>query len=310
MLITESFPSEAFAAWEAVNKHPQLIGDFVWTGIDYLGEAGLGRVFPPGEQARDPWVGPPQFPYHGAPCGDIDLTGWRKPNSHYRNILWDRGEKLYAVVMAPAPNGGQWQFTRWSQPPALPSWTWPGHEGKELEVIVYSRYPAVRLLLNGKLLGEQPTGREQEFKTTFRVPYEPGELRAIGVGADNDAGEEFTLTTVGDAAQLRLTPDRKELTADGQDLVFFTVEITDKDGQWRPNVAVPVEYQVTGPGTIVGIGNANLESLESYQANPRHTHHGRALVVVRTTDEPGDITLTASSPGLTAPPITITTTAP
>jgi beta-galactosidase len=306
---TESFPFETFRNWDMMDRRPYFIGDFVWTGMDYLGESGLGRVFAPGEQARDPWVGPPQFPYHGALCGDIDLTGWRKPNSHYRNILWNRGEKLYAAVVAPAPEGGQWQLTRWSQTPALPSWTWPGHEGKELEVVAYSRYPAVRLYVNDKLIGEQPTGREQEFKTTFRVPYEPGELRVVGVDNVSEV-EEFKLATVGDASQIRLTSDRTELAADGQDLAFVTVEVSDQAGRWRPDAAVPVKYEITGPGTIAAIGSADLAASQSYGANPRDTYQGRSLVVVRTTDAAGEITLTASSPGLLSTTIALDASAP
>jgi beta-galactosidase len=315
---TESFPFETFRNWDMIDSRPYFIGDFVWTGIDYLGEAGLGRVFAPGEQARDPWVGPPLFPSHGAPCGDIDLTGWRKPNSHYRNILWDRGEKLYAAVVAPAPEGGKWQLTRWSQPPALPSWTWPGHEGKELEVVVYSRYDEVQLELNGKpLLDAKSTGRDQQFQATFRVPYQPGELRILGMkidpipnGVRRSSPEQITLMTTGEAANIRLTPDRTELAADGQDLAFVTVAIADANGLWRPDAAAPVTYEIAGPGVIVGIGSADLESQESYQANPRRTYQGRALVVVRTTESPGEITLRASSHGFESTPVTLTATAP
>jgi beta-galactosidase len=309
MLITESFLSEAFAAWEAVNKHPALIGDFVWTGMDYLGEAGLGRVFPPGEQARDPWVGPPQFPAHGATCGDIDLTGLRKPVSHYRNIVWDRGENLYVAVITPAPDGGKWNVGRWGLPPAIPSWTWPGHEGRELEVVVFSRHPAVRLYLNDRLVGEQLTGELQKFQATFRLPFEPGQLSVRGVDA-GEVKEAVSLATAAEATQIKLRPDRTDLVADGQDLAFVTVEVADDRGLWRPDAAVSVEYRVEGPGEIIGVASADLESRESYQANPRRTYQGRSLVVVRTTDEPGEITITASSPGLESTSFTMTSTAP
>jgi beta-galactosidase len=313
MMATESFPSEAFAAAAAADERPAMLGDFVWTGIDYLGEAGIGRVFPPREELRQHWQGE-HFPWHGAACGDIDLTGWRKPVSHYRNIVWDRGEKLYAAVVAPTPDGRPWGVGLWALPPALSSWTWPGAEGRELEVLVFSRHDEVQLFLNDKFIGQAETGRDQEFRATFRVPYEPGELRATGVdlvealpAGGRIEAEKFVLTTAGDAAQLRLTPDRSELAADGQDLAFVTVEIADAAGRWRPDAAVPVEYNLTGPGEIAGIGSGDVASLESYRANPRRTHQGRALVVVRTTDAPGEITLTVTSPGLDSKSITITT---
>jgi beta-galactosidase len=199
-----------------------------------------------------------------------------------------------------------------------------------LEVVVYSRHDAVQLYLNDKLLGQQPTGRAQEFETTFRIPYAPGELRVESVHLTKPApgggllealapnltlpptipGEKLSLTTAGDAAKIALTPDRKELAADGQDLSFVTVEITDAEGRWRPDAAVPVEFKLTGPGEIAGIGSADLASRESYQANPRSTYQGRALIVIRTTSAPGEITLAASSPNLTAEAITLKSIAP
>jgi beta-galactosidase len=136
--ITESFQSEAFAAWDLVDRNPYAIGEFLWTGMDYLGEASIGRYFPPGEKVRHHWEGE-HYPWHGAYCGDIDITGHRKPISYYRNIIWNRGNRLYAAVRTPPPTDGDWGLTLWSLAPELPSWTWPGHEGREMEVHVYSR---------------------------------------------------------------------------------------------------------------------------------------------------------------------------
>jgi beta-galactosidase len=314
IVVTESFPNEAFAVWDLAERLPYMLGDFVWTGIDYLGEAAIGRVWAPGEQVREHWQGE-HFPWHGAYCGDIDLTGYRKPISHYRNIVWDRGERLYAVVRVP-PDGGAWRPSKWAVMPEVASWTWPGHEGEELEVVVFSRFDEVQLSLNGESLGKKPTGVAQQFATTFRVPYEPGELKITAYGKTPDPvfgsveSTSMFLTTRGDAARVRVAADRWNLTADGQDLAFVSVTVTDKTGNWRPDAAVPVEYRIEGPGEIIGVASADLESLESYQANPRRTYQGRALVVVRTTDEPGDITITASSPGLESTSFTMTATAP
>ncbi len=175
ILSTESYQSATFAQWAAAREHPYVIGDFVWSAMDYLGEAGIGQVYPPGQTAEPHWIGS-HFPWHGAYCGDLDLTGWRKPVSHYRAIVWDRGEKLYLAVEVPTSDGRPWNLTPWSVPPALPSWTWPGTEGRAVTVDVYSRYDAVRLYLNGRLLGEKPTTRAVEFKAEFRVPFAPGRL--------------------------------------------------------------------------------------------------------------------------------------
>ncbi len=296
ILVTESYQNEAFANWAIAQDASYVIGDFVWSGIDYLGEAGIGRVFPPGERILKHWEGN-QFPWHGAACGDIDLTGWRKPISHYRNIVWDRGEKLYAAVIAPTSDGKPWGVSPWALPPALPSWTWPGQEGKELVVEVYSRHEKVRLYLADKLLGEKPTTRAEEFKATFAVPYAPGSLRAVGVDGGNES-ETFTLKTAGPAAMVRLTADRSMIRADGQDLCFVTAEIADANGVLMAPSDASIQFAVNGAATIAGIGNADLTSFETYQANPHRVFQGRALVVLRATHAGGPITLSASAEGL------------
>jgi beta-galactosidase len=313
--ITESFQSEAFAAWDLVQKHPYLIGEFLWTAMDYLGEASIGRYYPPGEKVRHHWEGE-HFPWIGAYCGDIDVAGFRKPISHYRNIIWDRGEKLYAAVRVPPPTDGDWGLTFWSLPPEIASWTWPGREGQELEVVVYSRCDEVDLYLNDKLIGTQPTGQDQQFKATFRVPYAPGELRASGIKLTDVAAnggrmevEKFTLATAGEPAMLRLAADRTEITADIQDLAFVTSEITDADGRMNP-VDLKAKYTVTGPATIAAIGNGSVWDATPYNAIPRAHFEGRALVVLRTTGKPGEITLTAEAEGLAPATIKLTSTAP
>ncbi|HYO25640.1 MAG TPA: glycoside hydrolase family 2 TIM barrel-domain containing protein [Lacipirellulaceae bacterium] len=301
-MITESFLSEAFAAWDLTDRSPHLIGEFVWTSLDYLGEAGIGRVFPPGEKVRQHWEGP-HFPWHGAYCGDIDLIGHRKPISHYRNIIWNRGETLHMAVVAPGPDGKAWQPTLWALPPELESWTWPGAEGRELEVRVSSRHPRVRLFLNDSLVGEAATGREQQFLATFRVGYAPGRLHAVGVDASNHEVERTDLVTVAEPARLALAADRTTLYADGQDLAFVEVAVTDAAGRCRTDAANTIGYNITGPATIAALGSADLATSESYQANPRRVFQGRALVVVRTTGTPGRVALTAVADGF--PPATV-----
>lgn len=306
IVFTESYISETFANWSIAHDQPYVIGDFVWSAIDYLGESGIGRVFPSSEPLRQHWEGS-HFPWHGAACGEIDFTGWRKPASHYRAIVWDRGEKLFAAVRLPTPDAAPWRPTNWAPEPLLDSWTWPGHEGRTLQVEVFSRYDAVRLYLNDKALGEQPTTRAQEFKTTFAVPYAPGTLRAAGLQAGREM-ESFTLTTADPPASIRLTADRSTLRADGQDLAFVNVEITDAKGRLVPLADNAVSYTLTGPGTIAAIGSADLTSTETYRANPRRAFQGRALVVVRTQAIAGGFALTATAPGLGTATITLKST--
>lgn len=293
----ESYRRDAFTTWQVAARHPYVIGDFVWAGQDYLGEAGIGRVFPPGEKPFPHWEGS-HYPWHGAATGDLDLLGHRRPISHYRNIVWDRGEKLYVAVQAPAPEGGEWNLTAWATPPLQAHWTWPGHEGTPLQVEVYSRHPKVRLYLNDALIGEKSATETEEFRATFKVPYAPGTLRAVGV---DDAHEEtFSLTTTGPVAQLELTPEVSTLVANHTDLVYFAVTARDAAGCWVPHASAPVTYSLDGPGDIIAIGNADLTSRETYQANPRSLYEGRSMVVVRTRGTPGTLTLAAEAAELRA----------
>ena len=303
IMASESYQTEAFANWSAMTEHPYVIGDFVWSALDYLGEAGIGRVFPPGQEAKKHWE-MEMFPWHGAYCGDIDLTGWRKPVSHYRQIVWDRGEKLYAAVRVPPPGEGDWNTTPWSVIPMLPSWTWPGHEGKPMTVEVYSRYDAVRLELDGRVIGEKATTRAEEFKAVFVVPYAAGELKAVGLKGGRVA-ERFELRTAGETAKLRLTVDRKTLRADGQDLAFATIETLDRRGVWQPLATPRVTVAVEGAGTLAGLGSGDLTSLDSYAGAARSLYQGRALAVVRAGDKPGKITLTVSAPDLPTARVTL-----
>ena len=131
----------------------------------------------------------PQYPWHAAYCGDLDLTGYRKPWSYYRDILWNGGDRVFATVRLPETEDKKIIAAGWSVYPTLPSWTWPGQEGKPLTVEIYSGAERVRLYLNDKLIGEKPTGREQAFKAEFEVPYAPGTLKAEGVRGDRVVAE-------------------------------------------------------------------------------------------------------------------------
>jgi beta-galactosidase len=213
---TESYPKDAFSNWKMVQSHNYILGDFVWTALDYLGESGIGRWYYPGDVPGEHYQGK-MFPWHGAYCGDIDLTGWRKPISHYRSMLYNNTEKLYMAIREPNPDSGNIKETAWSVWPTWESWTWPGYEGKSIQVEVYSKYSKVRLYLNQKLIGEQATTEEQQFKATFNVSYAKGELKAVGI-VDNKEEETTLLQTSDDAAKIKLIADRTKISANGQDL--------------------------------------------------------------------------------------------
>jgi len=302
---TESYPRDAFINWKLVQENNCVIGDFVWTAMDYLGESSIGRWYYSGEVPGQHWEND-FFPWHGAYCGDIDLIGWRKPISHFRSMLYNNTEKLYMAVKEPNPEPLEIKETWWSVWPTWESWTWPGFDGKNIQVEVYSKYPKVRLYLDNKLIGEQPTTVEQQFKATFSVPFSPGVLKAVGV--ENNAEIESTiLQTAGDAAKIKLTADRKEIVANGQDLSFVTVEITDKGGIIQPNASNRFHFKIEGPGTIAGIDNADIKDTDPYVGNSRKAWKGRALVVIKSTHGTGNIKLIVTSPGIEEATINIKT---
>jgi len=297
ILQTESYPRDAFINWQLVQDNNCIIGDFVWTAIDYLGESSIGRWYYSGETPGNHWEND-FFPWHGAYCGDVDLIGWRKPISHYRSMLYNDAEKLYMAVREPEPYPLEIKETWWSVWPTWESWTWPGFEGKNIQVEIYSKYPNVRLYLNDKLIGERPTSREQQFKATFAVPYSAGTLKAVGLENEKEV-ESCKLQTASQAAKIRLTADRTEIQANGQDLTYVSVEITDNNGILQSNANNRLTFKIEGEGTIAGVDNADIKDTDPYIANNRKAWKGKALVVLKSTHKAGEIKLVVTSLGLT-----------
>jgi beta-galactosidase len=309
LISTESSPPLGIPA-DALS-HPYVVGDFVWTAMEYLGESGLGRWFFEGDPTemmeaptpKHPKPGPvsnqsdKNYPWHGSPSGNIDLIGDRKPASYLWNINWDAGEKLYLAVRQPT-GGKHIIVTGWGWSPTWDSWTWPGLEGQPIDVEVYSRYPKVRLYLNDKLMGEHDVNDQGRFTTDFTVPYAPGALKAVGL-RDGKEVESCEQSTVGGAAAIRLIPDLTSIAADGQGLSYVKVEVVDKDGKVQPNADQLITFQLTGPGTIAGLGNADLKDPAPYQGTQCHVFHGQALVVLRSSREAGALDLKAACDGLT-----------
>ncbi len=303
MMQTESYPREAFINWARTYDHSYIIGDFVWTAIDYLGESGIGRFYYQGESEGEHYHRN-QFPWHGAYCGDIDLTGLRKPISYYREMLFNPEKKLYMAVKEPNGYYGEIRETLWSVWPTWENWNWPGHEGKNIDVEVYSHYPSVRLYLNNQLIGEKPTTRAQEFKAIFTLPYTPGTLRIAGVENGKET-ETRTLTTAGKPARIRLTADRTVIAADGESLAYITAEITDKQGVVVPIADNTLIFEIKGAGTIPATCSADLKDCDAYTDHIRKAWKGRAMAIVKSGKEKGNITLTVKSKGLKAASINL-----
>ena len=282
---TESYPRDAFRNWKVVSDYPYVIGDMVWTGLDYLGESGIGRNYYDGETPGESWRegGVPEW--HGAYCGDVDITGWRKPISHYREMLWKDSKDLYMAVKEPDGYRGKINTTSWSVWPTWESWNWQGWEGKPVEVEVYTKAPEVTLYLNDKQIGKKTVDISTEFKAVFSVPYEAGTLRAEA------GGKSVTLSTAGEPAKLRLTADRPALKADGQDLAYITIEVVDAQGRVCPDAAIPCEAAVQGQGRLMSFATADLQDHEPKTSPRVTTWKGRALLVVRSAQKKGKVTV-------------------
>lgn len=290
---SESAPMEVCENWQEIDAARHVIGDFVWTALDYLGEAGIGRVHWDGDKPS--FFG--DFPWHQANCGDLDLCGWKRPQSHYRDIIWGRGERLYIAVHAPAPAGKVPAVTYWGWPDVRPSWTWPGQEGMKLRVDVYSACEEVELLLNGVSLGRKPAGKAEKHIAAFEVPYETGTLEAIGY-TSGVAVAGCRLETAGAGVRLRLTPDRVSIKAVRGDLSFVAVEVVDAAGRVNPTAGDSVSFAVSGPGTLAAVGSADPTSTEPYRGGQRRVFRGRCLAVVAANGTPGEIRLRAEAAGL------------
>lgn len=274
---TESYPAEAYAFWQQVEKNSWVIGDFVWTGMDHLGETGCGNSKigkKPG-----PRVGLQPWPWFTNYCGDIDLCGSKKPQSYYRDVVWNNSE-IELMVHTPIPEGMHETYSYWGWPDEYPSWNWKGYEGKLMDVRVFSRSPVVRLELNGKTIGEQSIDTSTGITANFKVPYEPGVLKAIAL----DNGKEVAskeLKTTGAPAKVKLTADRLKIKANRNDLSYVKVEITDDQGNVIPDATIPVTFTVSGAGEIAGSGNANPVDMESFNNKVCKTFRGSALAIIR-----------------------------
>ena len=291
MMQTESYPRDAWRNYQTVQNNSYVLGDFVWTGLDYVGESGIGRYYYEGDVPGESWERP-LYPWHAAYCGDVDLTGERKPISYYRSLLWNGGATSMAVR---EPDGyrGKVKTSMWSTWPTQRSWTWPGWEGKPIEVEVYSRQPKVSLYLNGQLVGTQET---KEMKATFRLNYQPGTLRA-------EAGSERSeLQTAGKPAAIRLAAEERPTASE---LTFVAVEIVDAKGRVVPTADTELTFSAGGTATLIAAGNADIKDEDPYFDAKHRAWHGRALAVVRSTGKKGRATLTVTAEGLPTARLTL-----
>ncbi|MEV8273310.1 glycoside hydrolase family 2 TIM barrel-domain containing protein [Microbacterium sp. NPDC077184] len=287
---SETFPDRIAELWRLVTELPHVIGDFTWTGWDYLGEAGIGRV---DYTDADGYVatgtaGP--YPYVLADCGDIDITGYRLPASYYREIAFGLRRAPYIAVHRPEHHGRPTAKTPWSWDDVVASWSWGVPAGAPVTVDVYADADEVELLLEGRSLGVAPVGEVRDLVARFEIAYRPGELLAVA-RKDGAVIGSHALSSAGEGVSLRADVETGILPGP---LSFVDVVLVDAAGVVSCDRDVLVTVEVDGPGEIAGLGTGRARTEESFAGPSCTTFDGRALAVIRRTGD-GPLALRVSA---------------
>lgn len=303
-----SYSSKAYDYWKASADKIFVLGDFVWTAIDYLGEVSAGEAtyakevdkraemvlndgnLPEGikpEMLYDiQFEGMPNlFPRYISWCGDLDITGRKKPQGYYRNVLWDV-TPVEMLVHEPIPEGMVENMTPWGWPNEFHHWNWLGNEDKPMKVRVFTKGDKVKLTLQGMVIAESCVN--DRYIAEFEVPFQPGRLEAIAYKAGNVIGKTV-LRTASAPHGIELRPDKVLLEANRHDLSYIQVKVTDRGGNKVTDVDVPVEVAVTGNGELVGCGNASIDGMKSFNHALFTTWRAYGQIIVRPYAMPGDI---------------------
>lgn len=288
---TETFPADIFRLWTLVENYPHIIGDFTWTGYDYLGEAGCGIFYYDGNKNFGS-VYPDRLGY----IGDITITGIRRPISYYRETVYGLRHEPYIAVQRMNRNGQKSSKTPWMFKDNISSWTWSGYEGETAMIDVYSDADEVELFLNGISFGRKKAGKENKYITEFAVPYQPGELMAAAYANGRECGR-YILKTAGKTASVEVKQDKEVLFANGQDLCYLNIALCDADGNMNRQEEKSITVKVDGMGTLQGFGSSNPSSEEDYFDTCCRTFDGNAMACIRAGHEAGRITVTISADG-------------
>jgi beta-galactosidase len=292
---SETFTPQIGRLWPMVLESPNVIGDFCWTGWDYLGEAGIGAPSYVGDAEASGQL-EREYPYLTAWTGDLDITGWRRPSSFYREIVFGLRAEPYIAVQRPERHGASIAFpTPWAWTDTISSWSWRGHEGAPVTVEVYTDADEVTLLLDGVELDRARVGAERPYTAVFETAYAPGTLTAVARRADGSSGTTEIVTAGPPTLTVRV--DRDRLFDDGEDLAFLAIELRDADGQLVTDDDRAVTVVVHGSGELAGMCSANPRTEERFASSTWNTFDGRALAVVRPTD-PGSIEIAVTCDGL------------
>ncbi|TYA74638.1 glycoside hydrolase family 2 TIM barrel-domain containing protein [Seonamhaeicola marinus] len=245
-------------AWRMVKKYPNIMGMFIWTGWDYLGE-----VIPFGWPARSSCFAP------------IDLAGFKKDGFYFYQSQWDDKPMVHIY----------------------PHWNLKGMEGKKVTIYGFTNGDEVELFQDGKSLGRKTNDSNAVEYQSWDVVYQPGELKAVSYKNGNVIAEKV-VKTAGAPAKIKVETRRTEMKANGQDVIYVECTILDKDGNEVPTANNTLKFDVKGPVTIAGVGNGDSMGLEPFKANKRSAFHGKCLAILQSTQEAGDITCTITSEGL------------
>lgn len=305
ILGSENFPKEIGFRWPLVERLPYVIGDFTWTAWDYLGEAGIGKavyvedndpIIETNGWALMPPSGSP-YPWRCANDADFDITGHMMPQGAYRSVVWGSSQ-THLYSMHPETFGKTEVMTMWGFPVFLSNWNYEGWDNKDIRLVVFSNAEEVELLVNGTSLGRKKVSHERPLPNSvyFDTTYVPGTVEAISYTAGKEISRG-SLVTTGAPSKIRLIPEKKEMSADGHDLIYVGIEITDDNGNVVPDAEIALTAEVSGAATLAGFGSGNPQTEDNYTDNEATTFRGRAMAILRAGFQSGKTTISISANG-------------
>lgn len=278
---SESFPGALDRIWPLVQEHPTVLGDFAWTAWDYLGEASLGRAAYTGAPDAPTGMSSP-FPWLLAQSGTVDILGSRRPISYWRETVWGLRDVPYIAVHRPQFHGRELTVGGWSWDDVLSSWSWNAEEGSPILVDVYSDADEIELLINGRTFGRSQVGAKKACIARFDTAYRAGELTAIAYVKGVETGRT-TLASASSNISLCAVADRSDLRADGMDLAYIEVTVSDSEGVLANDEIVTVRAEIEGPAELAGFASARPDPAEQFNAFKQTSFDGRLLAIIRPT---------------------------
>lgn len=308
ILCTESKPGQFEDYWSDVERLPYVIGDFLWTSMDYIGEAGIGKSIYCSEEEvpqMSQMLNYAGYPWRLAQAGDFDLCGNVRAQGRYHQIIWGAND-TYIFAKDPKNNGKIALIGRYGWAEGGNHWSWNCENGTAVSVDVYSRAEEVELLLNGKSLGKKPAGAECHFKAEFEVTYEAGTLTAISYQDGQEVSRD-EVKTVGEPVGLKITMEKNQIAADGESLAYGIVEIVDTEGNWVPTAEDTLaKVSVEGAASLAGFGTGRGQTEENYTKGEFTSFEGRWQVILRAGIEAGEAGVHVEAEGLEAAEVKVT----